>query len=249
MAGDFLKVEKGFSRKKFLLSSMPYQHFWLGAVSDIRWNPGIICLLTLFHFFPRSCSLLPHCSISSSSDLRCEQLMGRRLHLLMTWHVSDFSWSASSACLPILSVLCKSWFDWTAMLQKMSGWAIYWIGSKNCSLFQVRCSRWRDRDHQVQTPHVKLSAFEFCFSLGVLSQQTAHSSAHRETLLHACIFTISVSKGSENADSAANLVTLSAELVAFQKCSLWFNFQKRLATKLATFSGLWKNVGAETKRF
>lgn len=175
--------------------------------------------------------------------------MGRRLHLLVTWHVSDFSWSASSACLPILSVLCKCWCDWTAVLQKMSGWAIYWIGSKNCGLFQVRCSRWRYRDHWVQTPHVKLSAFEFCFSLCALSQRTAHSSAHPETLLHACIFIISVAKGSEHADSAANLVTLSAHLVAFQKRSVWLNCQKRLATKLATFSGLWKNVGAETKRF
>lgn len=156
----------------------------------------------------------------------------------MIYYVSNFSWSASSACLPLFSLLCKCRFDWTAALQKMSGWAIHWIGSKSCGLFQVRCSRWRYRDHRVQTPHVKLSAFEFRFSLGALSQQTARSSAHPETLLHACIFIISEAKGSEHADGAANLVTLSADLVAFQNTSAWLNCQKRLATKLATFSGL-----------
>lgn len=115
---------------------------------------------------------------------------------------------------------------------------IYWIGSKNCSLFQVRCSRWRYGDHRVQTPHVKLSAFEFRFSLGALSRQTPRSSAHPETLLHACIFIISEAKGSEHADSAANSVPLSADLVAFQNLSAWFNCQKQLVP----FSGLWNLV-------
>lgn len=225
--------KKRFRRKKFLLSGALYLHFWLGAVSDIRWNPGIICLLTLFHFFcPWSCSILPHSSISSPVNSSVNGPETSPFSDL--YYVSDFSWSASSACLPIFSLLCKCRCDWTAV------WVgdIYWIGSKNCSSFQVRCSRWRYGDHRVQTPHVKLSAFEFHFSLGVLSQQTARSSAHPETLLHACIFITSEAKGSEHADSAANSVTLSADLVAFQDPSAWLNCQKRLATKLAPFSGL-----------